>query len=199
MVNDGLLEKRIGEWRQYFRRRQAVHSADIEELEDHLRSQIDALREAGLHEDEAFLVAVKRLGELDSLSREFANEYSERLWKQLVVSPETGASWPILQRGTAVAVGMAIAAAVAIKIPELFGLHISGSRADVLFYVRNLSLFVLPFLAGFFALKRGLHRRGWCWLVVPFVVAGLVANLMPFKPNSHTETLTAIHLPIISG
>jgi hypothetical protein len=196
MENETRLEERIGEWRQYFLKRQAVHAADVEELEDHLRSQIDALREAGLSEDEAFLVAVKRLGELDSLSREFAIEYSERLWKQLVVSPETGVSLLNQQSDTVLAVGLAIAAAAAIKIPELFGLHIMEKGADALFYARNLSLFVLPFLAVFFASKRGLHRWGWCWLAVPFVVASLAANLMPFKENSHTEILTAIHLPI---
>jgi hypothetical protein len=196
VTNKAILEERIGQWRQYLRRRQAVHSADVEELEDHLRGQIDALREAGLDEDEAFLVAVKRLGDLDTLSREFAIEYSERLWKQLVVSPGSDASSLTKPRDAAVAVGLAIAAAVAIKIPGLFGLHISGPSANVSFYLRNLSLFALPFLAGFFALKRGLHRRGWYWLAVPFAAAGLVVNLLPFKPDSHTQVLAAIHLPI---
>ena len=45
------------------------------------------LADAGLATDEAFLVAVKRMGDLDALSREFAREHSDRLWKQLVVSP----------------------------------------------------------------------------------------------------------------
>jgi hypothetical protein len=196
VTKEGLLEERIGEWRQYFRRRQAVSSIDVEELEDHLRSQVEALREAGLDEDEAFLVAVKRLGDLDSISREFAHEYSERLWKQLVVSPGAGASSLTAHRDTVAAVGLAIAAAVALKTPELFGLHISGGDADTLFYVRNLSLFVLPFLAVFFALKRGLQRSGWCWLALPFIAAGLIVNLLPFKPGGHTEVLAAIHLPI---
>ena len=102
-MNEGSLEERIAEWRQYFQRRQAVHSADIEEIEDHLRSQIGTLREAGLAEDEAFLVAIKRVGALDSLSREFASEYSERLWKQLVVSPENGPSPRTAQRETVIA------------------------------------------------------------------------------------------------
>ncbi len=190
------LEERIGQWRQYLRRRQAVHSADVEELEDHLRGQIDALREAGLDEDEAFLVAVKRLGGLDALSREFAIEYSERLWKQLVASPGSDDSTPSHQRDAAMAVGLAIAAAAAIKIPGLFGFRISGPPSDASFYLRNLSLFVLPFLAGFFALKRGLHRRGWYGLAVPFALGGLVVNLAPFSSASHTGTLAAIHLPI---
>jgi hypothetical protein len=196
VTNKAILEERIGQWRQYLRRRQAVHSIDIEELEDHLRSQIDALREAGLDEGEAFLVAVKRLGDLDTLSREFAIEYSERLWKQLVVSPGSDAAASVKQRDASVAVGLAIAAAAAIKVPELFGLHIWAPAAGASFYLRNLSLFVLPFLAVFFGLKRGLHRSGWFWLAVPFFAAGLVVNLLPFKPGSHTGVLAAIHLPI---
>ena len=60
----------------------------MEELEGHLRDQLAALTEAGLAGDEAFLVAVKRMGSLDALSREFAREHSERLWKQLVVAPD---------------------------------------------------------------------------------------------------------------
>jgi hypothetical protein len=55
---------------------------------------------------------------------------------------------------------------------------------------------VLPFLAVFFALKCGLRRSGWVWLAVPFAAAGLLMNLLPFKPDSHTGVLAAIHLPI---
>src|ERR671914_2516428 len=83
------LEEQIDRWRSYLRRRQAIHSADVAELEDHLREQVRGLVDAGLATDEAFLVAVKRMGDLDALSREFAREHSDRLWKQLVVAPET--------------------------------------------------------------------------------------------------------------
>jgi hypothetical protein len=93
-------------------------------------------------------------------------------------------------------VGLAIASAVAVKIPELFGLRFPEPPADATFYLRNLSLFVLPFLAVFFGLKRGLHRLGWDWLAVPFAAAGLIMNLLPFKPGSHTAVLAAIHVPI---
>ena len=196
MTNEGLLEERIGEWRQYFRRRQAIHSIDVVELEDHLRSQIEALREAGLSEDEAFLVAVKRLGDQDSVSREFAREYSERLWKQLVVAPGAGEAALSARRDTVAAVCLAIAAAIAFKLPELFGLHLFGENANESFYVRNLSLFVLPFLAGFFALKRELQRSAWYRLAVPFIAAAAIANLLPFRTGGHTEVLAAIHLPI---
>ena len=101
------LEAQIDQWRSYLRRRQAIHSVDIAELEDHPREQIAMLADAGLATEEAFLVAVKRMGDLDTLSREFAREHSDRLWKQLVVSPSgTGEPRspignPLLARGPA--------------------------------------------------------------------------------------------------
>src|SRR5918912_534336 len=81
------LEQQIEQWRGYLRRRQAFHPTDVSELEDHLREQVAVLVDAGLAADEAFLVTVKRMGNLDALSREFAREHSDRLWKQLVLVP----------------------------------------------------------------------------------------------------------------
>ena len=81
------LEEQITQWRAWLRRRPAIRGSDVEELEAHLRDQVAALADAGLAADEAFLVAVKRMGNLDAVSREFAREHSERLWKQLVVAP----------------------------------------------------------------------------------------------------------------
>ena len=116
------LEEQIAQWRAYLRRRRAIHGPDVEELEGHLRDQLAALTEAGLAEDEAFLVAVKRMGSLDALSREFAREHSERLWKQLVITPDTAEeSRKTIRTETLVVLGLAVAAALAIKVPALFG------------------------------------------------------------------------------
>jgi hypothetical protein len=196
MTNDELLEERIREWRESFRRRQAVRDADVEELEDHLRSQVEALSQAGLDADEAFLVAVKRLGNLDSVSHEFANEYTERLWKQLVIGQGSSVSSAPARREATLAVGLAVAAAVAVKLPELFGKRIDGPDPDESFYAHNLGLLILPFLAAFFAFKRGLHRSAWGWLIAPFLAAAVIINVMPFVSGGQTEILSAIHLPI---
>ena len=178
------------------RRRQAIHAVDVEELEDHLRNQVDALSAAGLTDDEAFLVAVKRLGDLDSLSSEFAREYSERLWKQLVVSPSPAQEAAGSLREGTVAVFLAVGAAVAIKLPELFGLALTGAEPADEFYARNLSLFVLPFLVAYFAWKRGIGRGSLSWLVLPFLAGAVAANVMPVAPPRHTMVLAALHLPI---
>src|SRR5215213_5461972 len=84
----GGVESQIAEWRAYIAKAPAVNGRDVDELEAHLRDQIAELDAAGLASDEAFLVAVKRMGGLDTLSREFAREHSGRLWKQLVLSGE---------------------------------------------------------------------------------------------------------------
>jgi len=188
------LEEQIGLWRSFLRRRQAFHSADVAELEDHLRAQVSALIAAGLAADEAFLVAVKRMGALDALSREFAREHSDRLWKQLVVVPsDSGDPRGLPRTDAVVAFVLAVAAAAAIKTPELFGIHLAQDES---FYVRNMSFFVLPLLTGYFAWKRRLTGGTLAWLALAFVAAGLFANVYPFAPEGYTEILSALHLPI---
>ena len=201
VTDDGTLEGQFTQWRNWLRRRPAISASDVDELEAHLRDQVAELVDAGLAPDEAFLVAVKRMGNLDAVSREFAREHSERLWKQLVVSSESdGAAGAGANRETLVVLALAVAAAAAVKVPELFGYpHIGsgegvGDSGDL--YFPNLSLFVFPFLAGYFAWKRRLDRRGCVRLTVAFVAAALVINIYPFAPAGHTWTLAALHLPI---
>jgi hypothetical protein len=189
------LEEQIAQWRQYLRRRRAITGPDIEELEGHLRDEVSGLAGAGLASDEAFLVAVKRMGSLDALSREFAREHSERLWKQLVLAPEPAEEPATSARAeTVVVLCLAVAAAVAIKVPALFGLRLDGPGES--FYARNASLFVLPLLTLYFAWKRGGRGTSRLWLAVPFVAAAVFANVYPFPTRSDTQVLTALHLPI---
>jgi hypothetical protein len=192
---DQPLEEQIAQWREYLRHRQAFHGSDIEELEGHLRDQLTALTEAGLAGEEAFLVAVKRMGSLDALSREFAREHSERLWKQLVIGPgAVDESAPTGHTEMLVVLGLAVAAALAIKVPALFGLRPEGGAE--MFYFRNASLFVLPLLAVYFTWKRGSDVASALWLALPFAGGALLANIFPFRTSSDTERLTALHLPI---
>ena len=193
--DDQSLEEQIAQWREYLHRRQAFHGSDIEELEGHLRDQLTALTEAGLAGEEAFLVAVKRMGSLDALSREFARAHSERLWKQLVIGPGAAdESAPGGQTEMLVVLGLTMAAALAIKVPALFGLQIDGR--DQPFYFRNAGLFVLPLLTIYFIWKRGSGVAGALWLALPFAAGAVFANIFPFTASSDTERLTALHLPI---
>ena len=187
------LEEQVEQWRSYLRRRQAIRPVDVEELEDHLRGEVTALRGAGLSENEAFLVAVKRMGALDAISNEFAREHSERLWKQLVMSSAVSFRSGVgAQTEAIVVLALVTLAALAVKVPSLFGLEWGEDR--VLF--RNAGFFVLPILTGYFVWKRRLNPRIWTRLALGFGVAFIFANIYHFRPGSDTEALTVLHLPI---
>ena len=195
------VEPQIAEWRTYVSRASGVNGHDADELEDHLRQQIAELNAVGLAPDEAFLVAVKRMGDVDALSREFAREHSGRLWKQLLGADEDAAP---AAGGWLEALVFAVAAAVAIQ-----GARLAAGFPDEEspWFARNLGLFVLPFLAGYFASRRRLDTRGWLLTAAPFVLAALVVNLYPYDADSDTEVLgasvsdtemlVALHLPVV--
>jgi hypothetical protein len=191
---DAAVEVQIAEWRSYFRRRQVIRDVDVAELEDHLRDQMETLMGAGLAGDEAFLVAVKRMGAVDALSQEFAREHSDRLWRQLMYAPgveEQG--WAEKRTDALVAIGLGIAAAALVKAPELFGLTPDGNPD---FYLRNASFAVLPLVTAYFAWKRAISERMIVALAAVFLVAAALMNLLPFRPGGNTEILAALHLPI---
>jgi hypothetical protein len=188
---DGV-ESQIAEWRAYVAKAPAVNGRDVDELDAHLRDQIAELDAAGLTADEAFLVAVKRMGDLDTLSREFAREHRGRLWKQLVLSGEDEPARP--STGWIQALVFALVAAVAIQVARLAA-HFPEEEPEWL--LRNISLFVLPFVAGYFARRRELDTRQWVLTVAPFVLVALVVNLYPYRADSATELLVAAHLPVV--
>jgi hypothetical protein len=186
------VESQIAEWRAYVARAAAVNGHDVDELEDHLRHQIAELSAVGLTADEAFLVAVKRMGDLDDLSREFAREHSGRLWKQLVLKSDDEPA--LASSGWVEALAFAVGAAVAIQVARLAA-HEPADEPTWL--VRNVSLFVLPFLAAYFARRRQLDARQWVLTAAPFLLAALVINLSPYDADSDTEVLVAVHLPVV--
>ncbi|MFF0152054.1 permease prefix domain 1-containing protein [Micromonospora sp. NPDC005203] len=189
------LEEQFAQWRRYVLRRRELQAVDADELEDHLRGSVDELVTAGLSPDEAFLVAVKRMGSLDDLSREFAREHSERLWKQLVLTGDSDG--PVAgtrsRRDLWVMLGCAAGAVVSVKAPALFGLSLDD---DGSFYARNATLFALPWLAGFLAWRRQARPAVLAVLVALFALGVAAANVYPLPDDSQSVVVTGVHLPI---
>ena len=140
--------------------------------EQRLRDQLVALTKLGLTEDEARLIAVKRVGGREAPSREVA------------------------RAETLVALGLAVAAGVAVKVPALFGVHLSPDEELPLFYARNASLFAFPLLALYFVWKRGSDVATALWLALPFAAGAVLANVFLFPERSDTQVLNILHLPI---
>lgn len=89
--------------------------------------------------------------------------------------------------------GLAIAAAVLIKLPALFGIDMDQNEE---FYARNMSLFILPLLTIYFIWKRQTNSRTLIRLGLAFILAIIFANVYPFNPEADTGVLVALHLPI---
>jgi len=199
------LERQIDAWRAHLRRSRTIDGGDAAELEDHLREQVAALGEQGLSDDEAFLVAVKRMGAIDALTREFAQEHSERLWKQLVLAGDGGAGGeegaaPFGSRRMWVALALAVAAGLAMKLPALFGVPFDPDRN--FFYPLNFGFFTLPFIAAWFAWERPVPGAARMWIAAGFAAAAVAVNAFPFPAMdaagqvADTEVLAVLHLPM---
>lgn len=97
------------------------------------------------------------------------------------------------QHEAILAFALALAAAILIKIPALFGIQLDEHES---FYIRNLSFFVLPILTYYFVWKRQLKNRTLLWLFLAFIGAVIFANAYPIEQGGDTEVLLALHLPI---
>jgi hypothetical protein len=187
------LESQIDHWRDYVRRRETIGSADVEELEDHLRARIDELLAAGLSAEEAFVVAVMRMGNLDEVSKEFARAHSDRLWKQLaLVGDAPDEDHRAKRRDFLRMAAYATTAAIAIKIPAAFGLDLF----DDSLYGAILGLLVVPLLGAYLAGKRRLTLSRLLGVGAAFVIPAILVGIYPFESRGSTELLWSLHLPL---
>jgi hypothetical protein len=176
------LDQQIGMWRGHVERRRVISARDVDEMESHLRDQVNDLVAAGLDDEEAFLVAVKRLGNLDAVSQEFAQEHTERLWKQLVTSEEPARRpSPDLW----VAIGLAVGAAFSIRLAIAL---LSPERAAL-----DATLVVLPFVTAYFVFKRRPSPVTVAVVAASYVGVALLLNLYPFETGGSTIVIAAGH------
>lgn len=192
----------IQQWRDFLQQHDSLSTDDIDELEDHLRNQSDALENAGLDEEESFFIAVKRLGSLNAISGQFATIYSGRLWKNLTATNTTNDKSRIFSkslpfsRDFLTAFLLAVCAGIAIKIPALFGLTFIDGNAELL-YMRNISFFSLPLLGYYFIWKHAQPIDNWRLPAAGMVIALAAANIYRFPDSSSTLMLMIMHLPIV--
>lgn len=186
-------EQQIADWRSHMVTRPGVAIEDVDELEDHLRGHLAALTELGLTPDEAFLVAVQRVGSLNAIAADLAREHSGRLWKQNVgvdsadsVSGHTGVL-PML--------GFAMLAGLAVKIPFGYAVRNESQTPYHLLVIALLGLAAVA--AAYLAWRRRPPAPvALVGIAAAIVVFGLTQLVYPFTDPRHTQTLALLHLPI---
>jgi len=72
------VEKQIEQWRNALRASDAFRTSDIDELEGHLREEMERLHPLGLSPAESFLIARHRLGEAHALESEYQKVNARR-------------------------------------------------------------------------------------------------------------------------
>ena len=190
-TTNGDATARFAAWRSHLLRDGEVSEADLDELEEALSGEFGSLREASLDPDEAFLVALKRVGEADPPTREFARQHAVRM---LEPPAEAGTGRWGVGAETWVALGLAALAAAAAKALQLLGPPLTEDA--IAFYARNESIVALGCVAGYFAWKRGLSTARSVRVVAVFVAAAVLTGVFPFTPAGATDVLAALHLPI---
>ena len=73
------IEKAIGAWRRSFSYNRVFFREDLDELEEHLRDHVEALRDAGWQEEAAFRTALDELGDYGHTEQ----EYRKVFWAKL--------------------------------------------------------------------------------------------------------------------
>lgn len=195
----GPLESRIDEWRAFAAGSGEGTADETARAEERLRANVAEFTAAGLDADEAFLIALKRLAATDELARAYARVYCDALMPAPAPlrAPEPdapSASAAGSTRDFLVMLGLAVGAAVAVKVPALFGYHLEGDNSDI--YLVNLSLFVLPFLLAFFAWMHRPPRKQLIAMGAALAAGAVFANVYPLVSGGSTQLLVGLHLPV---
>jgi len=191
--NTTTIDRKISEWRDYCLCSGSISDADIDELEDHLREETASLIQKSLSEEEAFLIAVRRMGSPPSLSKEFRKTSAHDFWKKLFSEPADIEERRKNTRDLILIIVLAVSAGLLTELPKLFGI---GFGEDDIFFLKNASFFVLPFITIFFIQKRRIPHTAFVTIVLTFSLSLLLMNFYPFSEESHTLFLSSIHLPL---
>jgi hypothetical protein len=141
------LNDAIQQWRG--RLGEACGRSDLEELETHLLEEMEALRASGLSEQEAFWVGTHRLGDPQSLVKEYAKINTLVRWKPRIFWMAAGVLGYFILNSFSVATGKLLACAL------LF----TGLNGTMLGIADCLGMFFL--LGGAFYLLYLSAKHGW--------------------------------------
>lgn len=209
------LEQSIGEWRQKILAAGIKSPVLLEELESHLREEIERQRKSGLNEQDAFNLAIQEIGHANALTAEF-----KKIGGIKEITLRVSKKFPVLVFLVLIAIVafVNICFAADAIIESAWNLRPDGSQLDELRRVclmdgLLLSL-ILPFAASLQKTKdaAGSKRRlrtvwagqmlmGLCGLVIifsPHPVLGLIASIVDcivFARLLRQQTRTAVTCP----
>lgn len=161
------LNDQIIKWRSSLADSQTLERSDIDELEGHLREEIEHLTALKLSQEEAFYVALHRLGDTGSLTEEFGKINGSVLWSKRLFWAGAG----LFCYEVAKHVGLA-ASHVGILLASLVGIR--GYGLNVVEVVAQGTFFGAVIL-GLYQMGRTRHMQGEWFCRLASSVWGKVA------------------------
>lgn len=189
------LQDNIKAWSDHLRVSGKMQETDVYELEEHLREEMAELREAGLSDEEAFIISVKRVGNLNELTHEYSKINIQGFWKQLLIEKADKTEISKNQKNIMLVIVFSLLAGTLFKLPEWLGFYQLFGSGD-LFYLKNLSLFILPFVAVYFLITKKAEIKNTAIILALFLFAAIVVNVYPSYSPNDTALLTSLHLPL---
>lgn len=193
------IDERVTTWIRGIRASGNVTPDDADELESHLRDEIDALRQTGLTDSEAFLIAIRRMGSANQIAREFYKVNGRRLWKYLEPSGLSGnvdrSTRPHRYNELSFIIILTILSAFAAQIPYLFGLSYIGE--DAISAIRQVLFLFFPCIACYMICKRNLTTPYIAASIAAIILGFLLINLYPYGSKSDTLYLSLLHLALL--
>jgi len=165
-------------------------------LEETLTNRITLLIPQ-LDEEEAFLIAAKRLAKENGYA--LATESQGALWRQVTVKERETKSQTNKLKAILLVVMFSVIAGTLSKIPEWFFMPTnSWSDGYELMVFKNITLWILPLVALYLLIMHQSSRKMMLVLMGIFAVSILLINLYPYSGSRNTEILSGLHLPLLS-
>lgn len=149
------LNEQIIKWRSNLAQSQTLGSSDIDELESHLREEIEHLTGLKLSDEEAFWVANHRLGSTDSLAGEYAKINRSSIFRRRLSLMITGILTYLLATHFATAVSKdCVLLAANSGITGYRSLGVIGFGSQIL-------ILMTTFFLGYFICRLIIQRPGF--------------------------------------
>ena len=126
------LNEQIEKWRTSLMEKQTLGKSDIDELETHLREEIEQLGAAKLSEEEAFSIAAHRLGDTNALAGEFEKVNTSFIWRNRLFWMASGMLAYLMAKCLAGAVGNGVVLVARMCGLKGYAVGLLGSAAGAL-------------------------------------------------------------------
>jgi len=190
------LKSNVVLWTNHVKEKMKLSEEQRLTLEESLSQRISVLSTT-LDEEEAFLIAAKRLAKENGYVLVLETEGA--LWKQVAIKaketrPETNKLKAILM-----VVMFSVIAGTLSKIPEWFFKPSEGwSAAYEMLIFKNITLWILPLVALYLLITHKSSRKMMMVLMGIFAVSIVLINIYPYGGDRNTEVLSGLHLPLLS-